>query len=61
MGIFEVAGDQALEPFLTGSVPELKTDDFPAGCNIFADKIDSDGGLFELNDTFLVGSNSLRI
>ena len=61
VGILEVAGDEALEPLLTGCVPELKTDNFAGGGDVLADEIDANGGLSQGTSTFLVGSNSLRM
>lgn len=55
--VFEVAGNEAFEALLPSCVPELQTDDFAAGCDVFAYKINSDRWLSHRACTFLVGSN----
>ena len=44
-GIFEVAGDETSVAFLAGGVPELEAAGVLLMGDIFADKVDSDGGL----------------
>ena len=61
MCVFEVAGDEAFEAFLTGGVPKLETDHLSGDTDVFRDKVDADGGLRGSGSTFLVGSNSLRM
>ena len=61
MGILEVTWDETLESLLAGCIPELKTDNFPSGCDVLADEIDANSGLSQGTSTFLVGSNSFRI
>jgi hypothetical protein len=57
VGILQVAGDETFESLLPRSVPQLKTDDLAAGCDVLADEIDANCGLSLLNYTFFVGSN----
>lgn len=61
MGVFEVAGNEALEAFLPCSVPQLQTDDLSSGCDVLTDEVDSDSRLTHPTHTFLVGSNSFRM
>ena len=57
MCVFEVAGDKAFEALLSCCVPELQSDDFSTGGDVFTDKVNADSGLTHTSFTFLVGSN----
>jgi hypothetical protein len=59
--VFEVAGDQTFEALLPCSVPQLQSDYFAGCCDVFADKVNSNGWLIVTKSTFFVGSNSFRI
>jgi hypothetical protein len=45
VGVLEVAGDEAFEAFLAGSVPELNAVLSLVGSDVFDEEVDADGGL----------------
>lgn len=45
VGVLEVAGDEAFEAFLAGSVPELNAVLSLVGGDVFDEEVDADGGL----------------
>lgn len=50
MGIFHVVGDEASEPLLTGSVPQLDAVVFGVAGDVFDVEIDADCGLGKRNE-----------
>jgi len=45
VGVLEVAGDEAFDAFLAGSVPELNAVLSLVGGDVFDEEVDADGGL----------------